>query len=202
MRWTPWSDGPIAARALRGWSALCRSLVLVFALAFALLAPAAIAQTTPEINNLEVTRSDDGVHVAFALSFDLPRGVEDALHKGVPLYFVAHVDLLRDRWYWRDKRLSSAERTWRLAFQPLTRKFRVSYGGLNQSYDSLADALVAVRRVTSWKVAEPGVLDDSGGHYVEFSYRLDTSLLPRPLQIGLGGQPDWNLRVERLHRID
>ena len=54
-----------------------------------------------------------------------------------------------------------------------------------------------MRRVTNWRIAEAGAVDDGGGHYVEFSYRLDTSLLPRPLQIGLGGQPDWNLRVEK-----
>ncbi len=166
-----------------------------------MMALPAAAQIVPEVNNFEVSRADDGVHLAFSLSFDLPRGVEEALHKGVPLYFVAQVELMRDRWYWRDKRVSQVERTWRLAFQPLTRKFRVSFGGLNQSYDSLPDALVAVRRVTSWKVAEPGALDGDG-HYIEFVYRLDTSLLPRPLQIGLGGQPDWNLRVEKIHRID
>ncbi len=149
-----------------------------------------------------MTRGDDGVTVAFALNFELPRTVEDALNKGVPLYFVAQAELIRERWYWRDKRISVAERTWRLAFQPLSRKYRVSYGGLNQSYDSLADALVAVRRVTSWRIADAGAIDDGGSHYVEFSFRLDTSLLPRPLQIGLSGQADWNLRIEKYHRID
>lgn len=165
--------------------------------------PAGVAaQTVPEVQSFEVTRGDDGVVIAFSLSFDLPRAVEDALYKGVPLYFVAQAELIRERWYWRDKRIALAERTWRLAFQPLSRKFRVSFGGLNQSYDSLSDALVAVRRVGSWRLADAGALDDGGGHYVEFSYRLDTSLLPRPLQIGLGGQADWNLRVDKYHRID
>lgn len=200
MRWTPRPLDPIAARALRGWCVV--RLLLVLLLASTSLAPMAAAQTAPEVQSFEVTRGDDGVTVAFSLNFELPRGVEDALYKGVPLYFVAKVELLRERWYWRDKRVSVAERTWRLAFQPLSRKFRVSFGGLNQSYDSLADALVAVRRVTSWRVADAGAVDDGGGHYVEFSYWLDTSLLPRPLQIGLGGQADWNLRVEKYHRID
>ncbi len=157
---------------------------------------------TPRLQGFEVTRIDDGLQLAFALDFELPRGVEDALHKGVPLYFVAKAELFRSRWYWRDKRISVAERTWRLAFQPLTRKFRVSFGGLNQSYDNLSDALVAVRRVAAWKVADGIALDDGGGHYVEFSYWLDTGLLPRPLQIGLGGQADWDLRIEKSFRID
>ncbi len=199
MRWTPSTIGPIAVCALREW---CASVLLLLAFASAWLPAAATAQTTPEVQSFEVTRGDEGVLVAFSLNFELPRAVEEAAYKGVPLYFVAQVELVRERWYWRDKRISLAERTWRLAFQPLSRKFRVSFGGLNQSYDSLADALVAVRRVSSWRIADAGAVDDGGGHYLEFSYRLDTSLLPRPLQIGLGGQADWNLRVEKYLRVD
>ena len=33
---------------------------------------------------------------------------------------------------------------WRLAYQPLTSSYRVSYGGLHQTYDTLADALTAM----------------------------------------------------------
>ncbi len=176
-------------------------LVLGLALTGAAL-PAASQNLTPEVTSFELTRNEEGVQLAFSLSFDLPRGVEEALQKGVPLYFVAQAEVFRDRWYWRDRRVAVAERTWRLAFQPLTRKYRVSFGGLNQSFDNLSDALVTVRRSASWRLAEAGALEGSTGHYVEFSYRLDTSLLPRPLQIGLGGQPDWTVRVDRVQRID
>ena len=59
----------------------------------------------------------------------------------------------------------------------------------------------AISRATRWKIAEPGQIDD-GGHYVEFSFRLDTNLLPRPMQIGIGGQPDWQLSVRRTVRLN
>jgi hypothetical protein len=51
-----------------------------------------------------------------------------------------------------------------------------------------------------WKIAEPGQVDD-GRHYVEFVYRLDINLLPRPMQIGISGNPDWQLSVKRTQRI-
>lgn len=188
-----------SARWYRVW---CRLLVLLVLALPPLLLPLRADAETPQLQGFELMRGEDGLQVAFGLDFDLPRGVEDALHKGVPLYFVARIELFRSRWYWRDRRISIAERTWRLAFQPLTRKFRVSFGGLNQSYDNLSDALVAVSRVSAWRIADAGALEDSGGHYVEFSYWLDTSLLPRPLQIGLGGQADWDVRVEKAFRID
>ena len=161
-----------------------------------LVAPAAHADR-PEFSEFEIARNEEGVYLGFALRFDLPRGVEDALQKGVPLYFVAEAEVFRDRWYWRDKRVSKVSRTWRIAFQPLTRKYRVTFGGLNQNFDNLGDALAAVRRVSGWKIAELPQIEEGERHYVELSYRLDTTLLPRPMQIGLGGQPEWTLLVEK-----
>lgn len=70
---------------------------------------------------------------------------------------------------------------------------------LHQNYDSLSDALAGVGRVTRWKMAETSQLPSSESHYVEFAFRLDLSLLPRPFQIGVGNQPAWNIEVrERL----
>ena len=56
--------------------------------------------------------------------------------------------------------------------------------------------------VAAWKIAEPAQYEEGSRHYVEFSYRLDTNLLPRPLQIGIGGQPDWTLVVEKFQRFN
>jgi hypothetical protein len=180
-----------------GWLAWF-ALVLIAGLVG--LLPLQARADQPEFTEFELVRNDEGVTLSFALRFDLPRGVEDALTKGVPLYFVADAEVFRDRWYWRDKRITKASRVWRVAYQPLTRKYRVSFGGLNQSYDTLADALSSVRRVSGWKIAEASQIDD-GGHYVEFTYRLDTTLLPRPMQIGIGGQPEWTLLVEKTERF-
>ena len=212
MQWPPSFARVLAARR---WRVQAVSW-LVFGLLLAGVIPLPRAQTptppapvvpapaaaAPELTQFELSRSDEGLQLAFAVDLTLPRGVEDALQKGIPLYFVAQADVYRARWYWRDRRVASAERTWRLAFQPLTRKYRVSFGGLNQSFDSLADAMVSVRRVATWKIADSAALEPEASHYVELRYRLDTSLLPRPLQIGLGGQADWNLQVQQTLRVE
>ncbi|MES1162262.1 MAG: DUF4390 domain-containing protein, partial [Rhizobacter sp.] len=75
-------------------------------------------------------------------------------------------------------------------------------GGLSQNYLSKAEALDAIGRSVRWKVAEPGQVDDGNRHYIEFSFRLDTAQLPRPLQIGIGGQADWSLSVRRSQKIN
>lgn len=153
------------------------------------------------VESLELLRGDDGLMLGFAVRFELSRPVEDALLKGVPLHFTAVAAVYRNRWYWTDRRIATAMRSWRLSYQPLTRQFRVSFGGLNQSFDTLEEAIASASRAVNWRILEPGALEDGARHYVEFSYRLDTSLLPRPLQIGIVGQPDWTLELRRTERL-
>jgi hypothetical protein len=175
---------------------------LLLTIAMVLGAPQLSHADNLELPSLEVVRSDDGVLLSFVTRFELPRAVEDAMHKGVPLHFVARVEVYRSRWYWTDRRLVDVSRTWRLAYQPLTRKYRVTFGSLNQTYDTLPDAMAALRRVSQWKVAETAQLENDAFHYLEFSYRLDTSQLPRPMQIGITGQSEWSLMVERTINLD
>jgi hypothetical protein len=178
-----------------------------------LVAPGAWAQSAgPESVELRVERMPEGIYLAANLKFELPQPVEDALLKGVPMFFVAEAEVSRERWYWTDKRLPAAERHLRLAFQPLTRRWRlnVASGTLNsanlglalgQSFDSLPEALSAVQRLPRWKIADMADLDGEGRYKVEFRFRLDLSQLPRPLQIGAFGQSDWNLSLSSSQRL-
>lgn len=172
---------------LRAVAAVCMALVLLLA-----MAPARAL----DLLRLDAQRSEQGVLLSFETRFDLPPGVEDALQRGVALHFLAEAVLMRSRWYWRDKELARTTRTWRIAYQPLTFSYKVSQGGLSQSYRSLGEALRALQRFNQWRIADPVPAED-GRHYIEFTYRLDTEQLPRPLQIGIGSQPEWTLRVAR-----
>jgi hypothetical protein len=149
-----------------------------------------------ELARLSAERAETGVLLTFETTFELPPGVLDALQKGVALHFVAEARLLRSRWYWRDARVGQAMRNWRLSYQPLTFSYRVSQGGLSQTYATLDEALRGMQRATRWRIADALAPDDDGHYYLEFGYRLDASQLPRPLQIGIGSQPEWSLQVE------
>ena len=156
----------------------------------------------PELTSFDVASNDEGVLLTYAVNIDLSRNVDDALSKAVPLYFVAEAEIFRNRWYWRDQRVAHAVRVWKIVFQPLTSAYRVTFGGLSQNFSSREEALTSISRGARWKIAEPGQLSAGNSHYLEFSYRLDTSLLPRPMQIGLGGQSEWALSVQRTQRIN
>ncbi len=180
---------------------LKRGLCALLAWLLVLAPPPAHAQGV-ELLTLKAGRGDGAINLEFVARVELPRAVDDALGKGVPLYFVAEATLLRNRWYWRDERIARISRSWRLAFQPLTGAWRVSLGGLHQSYASLEEALGAVSRSGGWKLVDADRLDRDASYYVEFNYRLDSSQLPGPMQFGLGGGADWALGVSRTLRVD
>jgi hypothetical protein len=160
-----------------------------------------------EITGLELRRNGDAVEVNASLRIDLPGPVQEALLKGVPLIFVTEADIYRERWYWLDKRVGHAERPLRLLYQPLTRRWRLGPGneensaGLAQTYDSLDEALGVLRRIPDWKVADLADLEPGARHRLEFRFRLDTTQLPRPLQIGALGESDWALAASATRRL-
>ncbi|GAB4207186.1 MAG: hypothetical protein Fur0019_11360 [Tibeticola sp.] len=161
---------------------------------------------------LKVERRVDGLFLSSQVQLDLPTAVEDALNKGVALFFVAEAEVLRERWYWYDAKVATAAKHMRLAYQPLTRRWRLNISpepisplglgmSLGQSFDSLDEALRAVERISGWKIAEASAVDSADRHVVEFRFRLDMTQLPRPFQIGIVGQSDWNLSAARRVRL-
>lgn len=123
--------------------------------------------------------------------------------------------MLRERWYWTNKKVASAKRQFRLAYQPLTNRWRLNITSgesvepalglaLNQNFDSWNDALNSVRRMSRWKIADASELAGNGRYLVEFRFRLDLTQLPRPLQIGTLGQADWlvTLASEQVFEVE
>lgn len=168
--------------------------------------------TTTEITLFKLEHTDDALLLTASVKFELSAAVEEALLKGVAMIFVAEADVLRERWYWMNKKVASAERHMRLAYQPLTRRWRLNVGSgvitaaglglaLNQNFETLADALLAVQRLSRWKIADVAELDLEQRHLVEFRFRLDMSQLPRPFQIGMLGQNDWNISVSTIQPL-
>lgn len=172
--------------------------------------PAFASEGVVEITQFQVERQDDGVSLSAGVRFDLPSVVEDALDKGIPMYFVTEASIYRDRWYWYDKRVAAAVRHMRLSFQPLTRRWRLQVSPqpivnsglvLGQNFDTRDEALAALQRIHGWRIAEPREVEADVPHSVEFRFRLDVSQLPRPFQIGAVGQSEWNISASTTVRL-
>lgn len=210
-----WKSIQIDLNALRRTSFWLRALLLCSWLSAALLLPA--AAQTPSNSNVEVTelrleRADGALLLQSSLRLELSNTVEDALLKGMPIYFVTEVELLRDRWYWYDKKVGSVARHYRLAYQPLTRLWRLNVSrdpigtvgvtsSLSQTFETLPEALSAVRRTVNWKLADLSDIDADFRYTFSFKFRLDVSQLPRPFQMTAGSQADWNLSTQKTLRL-
>jgi len=181
--------------------------------AWLLTASAAWAQTSvAELTELRAERRDAALYLTAQLKLELSPAVEDALVKGLAVHFVAEAELMRDRWYWYDRKVGTANRYYRLAFQPLTRRWRLNVsnepisgtglaGGISQSFENLSDALAVIRRQSGWKIAETADVATDSRQYLVYRFWLDISQLPRPFQIAAGNQAEWSLSVAKQMRL-
>ncbi|MSQ56638.1 MAG: DUF4390 domain-containing protein [Limnohabitans sp.] len=158
------------------------------------------------LQDLKIERQGDGFYMGASLNFELPPSAEEALAKGVPLNFVLRCDIVKERWYWTNKKIVQIERYMRLSFQPLSRRWRVHISGepitqtglgvvFGQSFDSQVEALAALRRFNRWRIADANQIEADTKYQLEVNFKLDLTQLPRPLQIGALGASDWTLNL-------
>jgi len=170
-----------------------RLCFLLFALA--LVFPALLWAAEIEVSNPQVMASDDGYVLSADFKFEFNQRLEEAVTKGVVLYFVAEFELTKPRWYWLEEKAVSRSQTYRLSYHALTRQYRVSTGGLHQSFATLNDALLVFSHIRSWLVIDK---NDKSVHLGEpyqaaLRLRLDLNQLPRPFQITALGNKEWSL---------
>ena len=148
-----------------------------------------------EITNPQLSAGDDGYILSADFRFELNPRLEDAVTKGVVLYFVADFELTKGRWYWFDEKLASRSQTYRLSYHALTRQYRLSTGGLHQSFQTLSEAMQVLSRLRNWAVIDKNEKFVRPGDSCEafLRMRLDVTQLPRPFQITALGNRDWSL---------
>ena len=181
-----------SAATLSRW--IARSL-LWLAFVVAALAPAAYADTIV-VKSAEL-RLDEETYVLsaeFELAFNPT--LEEAIQKGVPLYFVFEFELLRPRWYWVDEKVLSLTTQYRVSYNALTRQYRVAIGLLSQTFDALDDVERFLSRVTSRQVASIDQLVKGIRYEASVRLRLDVNALPKPFQVNALASRDWTLQSE------
>lgn len=159
-----------------------------------IFAPVLAWATEIEVINPQLTAAEDGYLLSADFRFELTPRLEEAVNRGVTLYFVADFELRKARWYWLDDRLVARSQSFRLYYHALTRQYRLSTGGLHQSFASLSEALRMLSRLRNWQVIEAADKLKAGETYeAGLRMRLDTSQLPRPFQMTALGNKDWSL---------
>lgn len=137
--------------------------------------------------------SGDALLLNATFEFELPQALEEAVQKGIALYFNIEFELFRKRWYWFDRKVASSTLTYRLSYSPLTRQYRLARGGLSQSFESLDEALALLKSVRNWKVADKSVLSPRDEYDAQVRMRLDVTQLPKPFQVNAITSREWTL---------
>jgi hypothetical protein len=146
-----------------------------------------------EVKQGALVTAEDGTFLEAEFEITLTPILEDALNKGVPLYFSVEFQLTRPRWYWFNEKLSDAKQSYRLSYNALTRQYRVGVGTLYQNFATLAEALVFMSHVRLRDIVEPGALAKGSSYMAETRMRLDVSQLPRPFQVSAVGSREWSV---------
>jgi hypothetical protein len=167
---------------------LFASLLLALALGWA--APAGAGNI--EIGHISLEGNDEGYALDADFQIELNPRLEDAIDKGVALYFEVEFELTRKRWYWFDDSVSR-QLMLRLSYHALTRQYRISSGALYQSFSTLTEALRVLSRVRSWQVLEHGQVNAGTEYQAALRMRLDVTQLPKPFQVNALTSREWNL---------
>lgn len=155
-----------------------------------------VAAETIAVKSAVVRLQDDAFVMDAEFDFSLTAPLEEALVRGTPLYFVLETEVTRSRSYWFDERVNSPQSVRRLTFAALTNSYRVDTGravGTPSSYATLDEALRQIRLVRGRTLLDRRDLRSGERYEVSLRLKLDTTQLPKPLQVNTLVSREWTL---------
>ena len=149
-----------------------------------------------ELSDIDFGLGDDAYELDFTARFDLADHLEQMLDRGVTLTFRVEFEVYKPRWYWLDERVARRNQDFRLSYQALTRQYRVATGNFQQSFPTLRQAIRQLSGVRHWAVTDDRKLTPGTRYEARLRYYLDTSQLPKPLQLSAFTSSEWDLSSE------
>ncbi|HET6756604.1 MAG TPA: DUF4390 domain-containing protein [Burkholderiales bacterium] len=146
-----------------------------------------------EITFAELKATEESYVVNTNIDMQLSPMLEDALNKGVALYFRMEFELMQPRWYWFDKVIARESQEFKLSYNALTRQYRLNIGSLYQNFATLHEALAVMSRLRNWAVADRKALHKDTAYAANLRMRLDVSQLPKPFQVDALASREWNV---------
>jgi Domain of unknown function (DUF4390) len=181
---------PFSKSARAPWRLLLG--VVLFAIQALLVAAPTHAEGIDPVR-AKVESGPDGYYLDAEFDIHFSPGLEEAVNRGVALYFVVEFELSKPRWYWFDEKPVRLSQTYKITYTPLLRQYRLSAGSAYQNFTRFEEVVAALSRVRGWPVAESGALRKQGGYQAAIRMRLDTTQLPKPFQLNAVASRDWNL---------
>ncbi len=163
-----------------------------------LAAMAAVAGSIEPLRAALTPGEDGGMVLSAEFAIDLGPRLEEAVSRGVPLYFNFEFDFNRRRWYWIDEHVAGRVLVHRLSYNALTRQYRISSGALHQNFATLAEALHLLGRISAMPVAEKGAVKPGETYSAALRLSVDQTQLPKPFQVESIANRDWQVDARTL----
>src|SRR5262245_26586745 len=148
------------------------------------------------VKSAEIRADEDAYVLNAEFDFALNPTLEEALQKGVPLYFALEFELVRPRKYWFDEKVMSFSTQYRVSYNALTRQYRVASGLLGQTFEALDEVERFLSRVTSRHIARADEPSKGTRYEAAIRLRLDVNQLPKPFQLSALGSREWSLQSD------
>lgn len=158
------------------------------------VAGGALAADKSAVKQAAIRATAQGYVLDADIDIVLNHTLEDALGKGINLYFLVELELTRPRgWWWLDEDIADPVRKLRIYYHLLLRRYVVESGYTTRTAETLSEALALLGRVNDWQVLERGALKTGRRYDGRLRLRLDTTQLPKPLSIGGVTGDKWEL---------
>lgn len=158
----------------------------------------AYAQDTSsaQIRYAALLPSDEQYTLNADINLRLSNQMEQLLTHGIPLFFVAELNIQRPRWYWFDETIVERRLNLRLSYHSLTRSYRLSLDNLHQNFSTLADAVYALSHIRNWSIIERSGLRAGQSYEAALRFHFDLAQMAKPFQAAALGSHELNLTTE------
>ena len=175
------------------------SLANLIFLLLILLLPVAVAQAEGiQIKSVSMTAVEQGYEIGIDSEIALNATLEQALEKGIVLYFVTKFSLIDSRWYWLYDEVARGKLRVGLRYYALTRQYHLNHPTFSQSFNTLTEALQALGQLRAYPLIIKSALKQDVDYIASLRIWLDLTRMPKPFQVEALGSSKWDLSSDKL----
>jgi len=145
------------------------------------------------LKSARVEAVDEGWQIDAEFDIQFSPKLEEAVNRGVPLYFVLDFEMTRPRWYWFDEKPVHFSQTYKISYTPLLRQYRLSVGSVYQNFSTFEEVTRVLSRLRGVAIADHNAIKKDSAYQASVRLRLDTAQLPKPFQLNAIASRDWSL---------
>ncbi len=176
-----------------------RSYIHLIFLLLILLSPLAVVQAESiRIKSVNLIAAEQGYEISVDSEIALNATLEQALEKGIVLYFVTKFSLVDSRWYWLNDEIVRGKLRVGLRYYALTRQYHLNYPSFSQSFNTLQEALQVLGQLRDYPLTVKSELKQDIDYIASLRIWLDLTRMPKPFQVEALSSSQWNLSSDKL----